>query len=72
MRDNYHETIIMRQFEVFKSEYIYIKTQLNSIMDKKNHNRIKAVLAEKNVSSKDLAKQLSKTESTVRGSYLVL
>lgn len=33
--------------------------------DKKNHNRIKAVLAEKNVSSKELAKQLSKTESTV-------
>lgn len=30
-----------------------------------NYNRIKAVLAEKNVSSKDLAKHLGKTESTV-------
>lgn len=35
------------------------------MMDKINYNRIKAVLAEKNVSSKDLAKQLGKTESTV-------
>ena len=30
-----------------------------------NYNRIKAVLAEKNVSSKDLAKHFNKTESTV-------
>lgn len=29
------------------------------------YNRIKSVLAEKNVSSKDLAKRLGKTESTV-------
>ena len=35
------------------------------MMDKINYNRIKAVLAEKNVSSKDLAKRLGKTESTV-------
>ena len=34
-------------------------------MGKINYNRIKAVLAEKNVSSKDLAKNLGKTESTV-------
>lgn len=34
-------------------------------MDKINYNRIKAVLAEKNVSSKELAKHLDKTESTV-------
>ncbi len=34
-------------------------------MDKINYNRIKAVLAEKNVSSKELAKHLEKTESTV-------
>ena len=32
---------------------------------KLNYNRIKAVLAEQNVSSKDLAKHLGKTESTV-------
>ncbi len=34
-------------------------------MDKINYNRIKAVLAEKNVSSKELAGHLDKTESTV-------
>jgi putative transcriptional regulator len=34
-------------------------------MEKLNYNRIKAVLAERNVSNKDLAKKLSKTESTV-------
>ena len=34
-------------------------------MDKINYNRIKAVLAEKNVSSKELAKHLEKTKSTV-------
>ena len=34
-------------------------------MEKINYNRIKAVLAEKNVSSKELAKHLDKTESTV-------
>ena len=34
-------------------------------MGKINYNRIKAVLAEKNVSSKELAKHLNKTESTV-------
>ncbi|MAN28572.1 MULTISPECIES: helix-turn-helix transcriptional regulator [Mesonia] len=33
--------------------------------EKINYNRIKAVLAEKSVSSKELAKHLSKTESTV-------
>ena len=33
--------------------------------DKLNYNRIKAVLAEKNVSSKELAKHLDRTESTV-------
>lgn len=65
MRGNSHETIIPADFEVFKSLYIYTKQQLHCIMEKKNHNRIKAVLAEKNVSSKDLAKQLNKTESTV-------
>jgi putative transcriptional regulator len=32
---------------------------------KQNLNRIKAVLAEKNTSSKDLASHLGKTESTV-------
>ncbi len=35
------------------------------MMEKIFYNRIKAVLAEKNVSSKELAKQLNKTESTV-------
>lgn len=34
-------------------------------MNKVNYNRIKAVLAENNVSSKELAKHLDKTESTV-------
>ena len=34
-------------------------------MAKQNLNRIKAVLAEKNTSSKDLASHLEKTESTV-------
>lgn len=34
-------------------------------MDKINYNRIKAVLAEKNVSFKELAGHLDKTESTV-------
>lgn len=34
-------------------------------MDKINYNRIKAVLAEKSISSKKLAKHLDKTESTV-------
>ena len=34
-------------------------------MTKKNHNRIKAVLAEKDFSSKDLAKRVNRTESTV-------
>ena len=34
-------------------------------MTKINYNRIKAVLAERNISSKDLAKHLNKTESTV-------
>ena len=34
-------------------------------MSKVNYNRIKAVLAEKDVSSKDLAKHLGKTESTI-------
>jgi len=32
---------------------------------KQNINRIKAVLADKNVSSKELAKHLGKTESTI-------
>jgi len=45
--------------------YICIKQQFSCMMEKTNHNRIKAVLAEKNVSSKDLAKHLGKTESTV-------
>ncbi|MBO0321655.1 helix-turn-helix transcriptional regulator [Muricauda sp. CAU 1633] len=34
-------------------------------MHKINYNRIKAVLAEKNVASKELAKHLDRTESTV-------
>lgn len=34
-------------------------------MGKINYNRIKAVLAEENVASKELAKHLDKTESTV-------
>lgn len=34
-------------------------------MDKINYNRIKAVLAEENIASKELAKHLDKTESTV-------
>lgn len=34
-------------------------------MEKINYNRIKAVLAEKSVSSKEIAKHLNKTESTV-------
>lgn len=65
MRDNLHETTISANFQEIRVVYIYIRTQVNCKMEKKNHNRIKAVLAEKNVSSKDLAKQLNKTESTV-------
>lgn len=42
-----------------------MKQQLYCMTDKINYNRIKAVLAEKNVSSKDLAQHLGKTESTV-------
>ena len=34
-------------------------------MPKKNLNRIKAVLAEKNVTNRELANQLSKAETTV-------
>lgn len=34
-------------------------------MGKVYYNRIKAVLAEKNVSSKELAEHLNKTESTI-------
>jgi transcriptional regulator with XRE-family HTH domain len=34
-------------------------------MDKRNLNRIKIVLVEKNRSSKDLAKHLNKTKTTV-------
>ena len=34
-------------------------------MDKVNYNRIKAILAEEGVSSKELAEHLNKTESTV-------
>ena len=34
-------------------------------MAKRNINRIKAVLAEKNSSNKDIAKHLGRTESTV-------
>jgi transcriptional regulator with XRE-family HTH domain len=34
-------------------------------MKKINYNRIKAVLAEENVASKELAKHLDRTESTV-------
>lgn len=34
-------------------------------MEKINYNRIKAVLAEKNIHNKKLAKHLGKTESTV-------
>ncbi|GAB5526501.1 MAG: helix-turn-helix transcriptional regulator [Roseivirga sp.] len=34
-------------------------------MRKKRHNRIKAVLAEKNKTSKDLAKHLGRTEASV-------
>ena len=34
-------------------------------MSKENLNRIKSVLAEKNTNNKELAKHLSKTESTV-------
>ncbi len=34
-------------------------------MSKVYYNRIKAVLAEKNVSSKELAEHLNKTESTI-------
>lgn len=50
---------------MLQSYYIYIKPQFSCMMDKINYNRIKAVLAEKNVSSKELAKHLEKTESTV-------
>lgn len=65
MRNNLHETIISASFQEIPVVYIYSRTQVNCTMEKKNHNRIKAVLAEKNISSKDLAKQLNKTESTV-------
>jgi len=34
-------------------------------MPRRNFNRIKAVLAEKNVTNRELANQLSKTETTV-------
>ena len=39
--------------------------QLIFRMGKVYYNRIKAVLAEKNVSSKELAEHLNKTESTI-------
>ena len=42
-----------------------MKQQFSCMKNKMNFNRIKAVLAEKNVSSKDLSKHLDKTESTV-------
>ena len=42
-----------------------MKEHFYCMMDKINYNRIKAVLAEKNASSKELAKHLGKTESTV-------
>lgn len=48
-----------------QTPYICMKQQFNCMIDKINYNRIKAVLAEKNVSSKNLAKHLKKTESTV-------
>ena len=35
------------------------------MIDKKNYNRIKAVLADKNVSSKEFPKLLERTESNV-------
>lgn len=60
-----HETIFFEKNEKFLTHYIYTKQQFNCTMDKVNYNRIKAVLAEKNVSSKELAKHLDKTESTV-------
>lgn len=42
-----------------------MKQQFIDVKHKINYNRIKAVLAENNVSSKDLSKYLDKTESTV-------
>ncbi len=65
MRDNLHETIISANFQEIRVVYIYIRTQVNCMMEKTNYNRIKAVLAEKGISSKEIAKQLNKTESTV-------
>ena len=62
---NLHQTIISKKQQDFQAVYIYTKQQFNRTMDKVNYNRIKAVLAEKNVSSKELAKHLNKTESTV-------
>lgn len=62
---NLHETIIFEKNELLKSMYICRKQEFSCMIEKINYNRIKAVLAEKNVSSKTLAKHLNKTESTV-------
>ena len=45
--------------------YICTRQQLTCIMEKMIYNRIKAVLAEKNVSGKKLAQQLNTYEATV-------
>jgi putative transcriptional regulator len=60
-----HETTISLKNEELQTNYLYTKQQFSCTMEKINYNRIKAVLAEKNVSSKELAKHLDKTESTV-------
>ena len=44
---------------------IYVISQYISVVTKLNLNKIKSVLAEKNKSSKELARHLDKTESTV-------
>ncbi len=51
-------------FKYLKFYHICIAVNKHTV-SKQNLNRIKSVLAEKNKSSKDLASQLSKTESTV-------
>lgn len=47
------------------NEHFQITFTIHYFLSKLQLNRIKAVLAERNKSSKDLAKYLGKTESTV-------
>ena len=64
---------VVHRIEVFQSDgndllqigFSVSSTHLNCTMDKINYNRIKVILAEKNVLFKEFEKYLDKTESTV-------